>query len=81
MSAAVARLDPRLSASGLALLLGALALLAPALPLTGGSGPMSTAVRACAADVDVICDLSVVADGQLVLAVPDFPPVQLAVQL
>jgi len=54
VSAAVARLDPRLSASGLALLLGALALLAPALPLTGGSGPLSTAVRACAAAFSVV---------------------------
>ena len=38
-------------------------------------------VRAYAAHVDVIGDLIVVADGQLVLAVPDFPPIELAVQL
>jgi hypothetical protein len=54
VSAAAARLEPRLSASGLAVLLGALALLALALPLAGGSGPVSEAARACAAAFTVV---------------------------
>lgn len=64
MSAAAARLEPRLSASGLAVLLGALALLALALPHVGGSGRVSGAARACAAAFSVV-----VIPGSLVVLV------------
>jgi hypothetical protein len=54
VSAAAVGLEPRLSASGLAVALGALALLAGALHIVGGSGPVSGAVRACAAAFCVV---------------------------